>query len=523
MAAGGGMLSLDPAAAFGWSPFAIAMRVAIVALVLAAAGCWAGRRGQSMRLAGGVTTALLVAVAATSVAGHVAGRAGWPGVLLDAFHQGAVAVWLGALPAAFVLGRRAAPDGGLTLRLLRAHGPVAMVAAPTVVLTGIAGSPLVLGSARDLVGTDYGNVLVAKVTLLAVALGIGAVNHLALRGRGRAAVLRLVGAEIVVGALAVALAASMVTIQPAAGRPAIQTESLVRPAHFFAVVGPSRVHVAVSLPTPGTQAYRVTVRDALTGAPRTDVQKVFLRFSPPPAEDVADQRVELTPEGEGLWSASGAYTSIAGTWRLEAIVRRAGARDEHVAFEVDVLSPAAELPPPPDTGFGVPAPIAATWSLLPRGLPGWLPALAALAALVAIGRRPARWTQLGRGAATAALVVSVVAVGSRDLVAAANAPAAGATVAIPAGHAADLGRGRLIYLANCASCHGRAADGAGPLRTVPSAGALTDAVRASSPDVLSYRIAYGVAGTPMPAFAGLLTPDERADLVAFLRHELTDE
>jgi mono/diheme cytochrome c family protein len=55
--------------------------------------------------------------------------------------------------------------------------------------------------------------------------------------------------------------------------------------------------------------------------------------------------------------------------------------------------------------------------------------------------------------------------------------------------------------------------------TQPVAGSLLDAVRATSDAELSYRIAHGVAGTPMPSFAGLLTPDERADLIAYL-HDL---
>ena len=40
---------------------------------------------------------------------------------------------------------------------------------------------------------------------------------------------------------------------------------------------------------------------------------------------------------------------------------------------------------------------------------------------------------------------------------------------------------------------------------------------------LSYRIAYGVAGTSMPPFAGTLIADERADLIAFLRDRADDE
>ena len=106
--------------------------------------------------------------------------------MVDWLHMLAAAAWLGALPALLVLASRGRAAGGPGARplggaLLRRHGGLALVAAPLVALTGIANSPLVLGTPRDVVGSDYGNLLLAKATLLAVALGVGAVNHLALR------------------------------------------------------------------------------------------------------------------------------------------------------------------------------------------------------------------------------------------------------------------------------------------------------------------------------------------------------
>jgi mono/diheme cytochrome c family protein len=76
--------------------------------------------------------------------------------------------------------------------------------------------------------------------------------------------------------------------------------------------------------------------------------------------------------------------------------------------------------------------------------------------------------------------------------------------------------GERIYLANCASCHGINGDGDGPVDIVP-AGPLSDALRAMSDAEVSYRIANGLAGTAMPAFAASLTAQERRDLVTYLR------
>jgi high-affinity iron transporter len=147
--------------------------------------------------------------------------------------------------------------------------------------------------------------------------------------------------------------------------------------------------------------------------------------------------------------------------------------------------------------------------------------MVALAALVGAGwLRPGARRSVLRGALATLAVAAVLPVGSRTLVDAANAPSARDLAAQPpATDSPDLARGGAVYRANCSSCHGLDARGDGAVATQPVADSLLDAVRATSDAELSYRIAYGVAGTPMPPFAGLLTPDERADLIAYL-HEL---
>ena len=61
------------------------------------------------------------------------------------------------------------------------------------------------------------------------------------------------------------------------------------------------------------------------------------------------------------------------------------------------------------------------------------------------------------------------------------------------------------------------------------AGAAVAAALLSTPGAalghaeLSYRTAYGVAGTTMPPFAGILIADERADLIGYLRDRADDQ
>ncbi len=514
--------SLDPAAAFGWTPFAIAMRVAMLGGVASAGigivSLAIGWRGTAAVLAG---ICLGAALAGMSAAGHASSLGGPLNVAIDWLHLVAVAAWLGGLPAVYALARRAA-GGGTTRRMvgdiLRQHGRLALVAGPFVVLTGLANSPLVLGSSRELVASPYGNLLLAKAVLVSVALGIGAANHLLLRGRGRGSTAALVGVELAIAAIAVMAAATMVTIQPGAARQPVITGPTVQPAHFFGEAGPTDVHASVSVPAPGTQTYQVTVRDAASGGPRPDVQKVFLAFTPPDESGLAPERVELERrEIDGLYAAEGAYTPFVGEWDLDVIVRRAGARDESVAFVLPVSEPSPPLiAPPPDTGLGVPAPLAALWGVLPHGPAGWIPAVVAIAAFLAIGSR-FRSAAPVRGALLGLAAILVLSAGSRWVVEAANRPTAAELDEIGNATGGDAGAGQEIYLANCASCHGSDGAGEGPIRVLPIPAPLGETLPAMTDAEVSYRIANGLAGTPMPAFAASLTDQERRDLVAYLR------
>ena len=522
-----GAFVLDVAAPFGWTPFAIAMRVAMIAALAAAlvtGVAMAGwRRHADQRLPAGLAGGCLaIALAGMSVAGHASSLGGPLNAALDWLHLVAAAAWLGGLVAVYPLASRVAEAGGSRAAaardILRRHGRLALVAGPLVVLTGLANSPVVLGTSRELVAGPYGNLLLGKGVLVSVALGIGAVNHLALRGHGRARVAALLSAELMVAVIAVMAAATMVTIQPGAARQAVLTGPSVQPAHFFGEIGPSSIHASVSVPAPGTQSYQVTIRDAARGGPRTDIQKVFLTFTPPQDEELAAERVELMPrEIGGLYTVGGAYTPVVGEWALDVTVRRAGARDESISFGLAVHEAGPPLAsPPPDTGIGVPAPLAALWGVLPAGVPGWIPGLLAIGAFGALGlrrRRPA----LLRAGLLAVGALLLLGAGSRTMIEAANRPTPSDLAVFAPRASGSAESGERIYLANCASCHGRDGAGDGPTRTLPAPRTLVESIAAMSDAELSYRIANGLAGTPMPAFGADLTEQERLDLVSFLR------
>jgi mono/diheme cytochrome c family protein len=119
-----------------------------------------------------------------------------------------------------------------------------------------------------------------------------------------------------------------------------------------------------------------------------------------------------------------------------------------------------------------------------------------------------------------AVVIGLV-VGSRSLVLAVNDPPAAAQAQVnpqPA-TAESIERGRMLYLANCAACHGTGGNGDGP--TAQRAGLVLRPLASSTPGMtdggLAYRIAVGTVGSGMPGFAGTLSETGRWDLVNYLR------
>ncbi|MCB9933854.1 MAG: c-type cytochrome [Planctomycetes bacterium] len=104
-----------------------------------------------------------------------------------------------------------------------------------------------------------------------------------------------------------------------------------------------------------------------------------------------------------------------------------------------------------------------------------------------------------------------------------NKPWPTARVTAPTG---DAERGRLLFLRECAGCHGRDADGDGPaarfmvaLRKPPALakGDFIYMPAGERPlDSIYTVITNGVPGSAMPSFASRLTEQQRADLAAWV-------
>jgi copper transport protein len=114
-------------------------------------------------------TPLLVGVLATiSLAGHAgSGPAAPLGLAADLLHLAGVAVWLGGLAVLLgvVLPRR---DPAELRRVVPRFSQLAFDAVVVIVATGLVQTWRQVGTLDGLVATDYGRLLLAKMTLLNV-------------------------------------------------------------------------------------------------------------------------------------------------------------------------------------------------------------------------------------------------------------------------------------------------------------------------------------------------------------------
>ncbi len=90
----------------------------------------------------------------------------------------------------------------------------------------------------------------------------------------------------------------------------------------------------------------------------------------------------------------------------------------------------------------------------------------------------------------------------------------------PDGLKSDFKRGRGIYMANCTACHGARGDGLGPrahfIQPKPRDFLHIESRRMFNRPALFQAIMMGKAGTVMPAWGAVLTPQQVADVAEFV-------
>src|SRR5581483_6388249 len=228
-----------------------------------------------------------------------------------------------------------------------------------------------------------------------------------------------------------------------------------RPLTLNATAADLTLALAISPGRPGENTYTLSVTDR-SGQPAANVEKAVVRFSFLD-QDLGEVEVPLEPRGAGVYQAQGGQLGLAGAWQAVLLVRRQGLEDARTAVRFDVATPSGAGAQQPTPLAGLPAPSQTT-------------GLATLAALVGIGLGGLAWRRAAGEvrraapglAASVAVVLVGLYVGAQSMV---GAPTlAGANLRDPIlPDQASLARGKQIYDANCAVCHGDTGRGDGPL------------------------------------------------------------
>ena len=481
-----------------WGVFWIARTVAlVVALVLAdqaSSSEVSGRRGvigfAGVALAG---VAMAVTISLGSHAAALIDVA--PALAADLIHLLAVGAWVGGLPVLLLVvweSRRTRSEAGAAADLTEVaarFSAVATVAVGLIVVTGTYSAWLQVLEPSRLWSTDYGVLLLVKLALVAPLLALGGVNlgwtrpRLAVAGtvgaRARNALRTLVVAEIVLAAAVLGVVGFLTEREPArqvSGDVPLAVEGA-------ATSGDASVRVRVVPGRPGPNRLEIEVAPLQGELADTDVE-LQLRYLDTDLGTTVERPVR---NEDGVFAVETDAFTLAGAWQVLAIVRQPGAFDARVPVRLEIGSPTAVGVAEVDT-----AAAARLWGLALAGM-GFVLAAATLARQ---GWAPlVRRVGTGAGFAAILLGAGLLIIGPQQGV----APLA--VNPIPPDDE-SVSAGREIYEAECASCHGPAGRGDGPLAATldPPPLDLVIHVPLHPDDALFGFVFNGIEGTGMPAF-----------------------
>ena len=271
-----------------------------------------------------------VAAAMTATLVSHAAAIGMPvGVVLDYLHVLSISAWTGGIVALLWLVLLGAPElePAVLARTVRRFSIVALASVAVLIATGTLQAFQRLVLLQDLIETPYGIALLVKIVLLAVILGFGAFHLLRAGPRGdRRALIRgtLIETGLLVGVFA---AAGVLTAVPP---PAQNSGAAFDETRHVAGL---RLELVVPTATPGRNRYVLRVHDGLR--PLTDPEKVVLRFTMV-EHDMGESELVTTQRAPGEYVADGSVTAMYGTWKVQAVVRRAGREDATTVFTVPI-------------------------------------------------------------------------------------------------------------------------------------------------------------------------------------------
>lgn len=281
----------------------------------------------TQRLALVTAACLLALVASTGHAGATPGFSGRVHLLSDMVHLLSAGAWVGALPAfAVLLGeayRRNDPAWrAIAIRTTRRFGWLGMVCVATLLVSGAFNSWNLLAGPRDLVATDYGQLLLLKIVLFGAMVTIAAVNRYRLTPQLPApAALRALQrnslAETALGIGVLLLVGALGILEPMTHA---HPSSLPIPADAtFVHMHSSEAMAEVTIDPARAGSATVTIRVSREDSTKFAVREVKLVLDPPAAGAMPVERAAMRM-ADGTWRAAEVGIPKAGNWTVRLII-----------------------------------------------------------------------------------------------------------------------------------------------------------------------------------------------------------
>ncbi|HVO71046.1 MAG TPA: CopD family protein, partial [Aggregatilineaceae bacterium] len=431
---------------------------------------------------------------------------------VDWIHLLALAIWLGGLVALALALRwlQSAPSPVAMAQVARRFFQVALLCLVVVILTGVYRAADAVGDPANLIDTAYGMATLVKLGLLIPLLGLVVWNRITIPRRPDAEprvsqvaswyrrTLWTAGVEAALG-LTILLMASILTDLPLPrdlfGAGLVQHQQ----------VADLRVILAANPGQPGKNSIDMYLRDPI-GRPIVNASKVALTFSMLDhnmgvGEAVADNA------GSGRYTARGSYLEMVGTWRVGAVIGRAGRGDVQTAFVLPI-----------GLATGTPGPLVLAYPS--RALFG----LELIVAGIVLGVSAPRFRRIGEWARVLSILfaVTIGLVGAGIISSgfvAGYVQASTVNNPVPA-DTASLARGQQFYQTLCSACHGVAGRGDGPASAglqPPPADLRVHMAAGHTDGQLFEWISNGIPNTAMPAFGSRLSENDRWNVINYLR------
>ena len=467
--------------------------------------------------------AWLASAAAISHGAAIAAGGVW-GALFDALHLGAAALWIGMLAILVVVLRRGrdAPARHWRIALVQRFSAIAAATVPIVLAAGLLNALIQIPDARGLTETDWGAAFIAKLIALLLLFVAAATNAVVLRPRAAqgghwraerwfAPMMRI---ELALAAVVLVITGALTQLpSPASALP--DTEQRDNTITQTVARADLLAQLTISPNLVGFNRWEIRITDADGQPPANPVEAVRLRFryDDPGVGPVAAPAVA---EGGGVFSLEGAYFGLAGSWTVEAELRRASGDDLIAAVQTDVV-PGYQTVLPWDTG--APGALALPLTQMDWNGVGALWAFV-IGGLLLANRRQLR-DRFGFRAGDASLAGGALGLIAAVVLLTGLHVDPGRTLQNPVERTSEsVERGAALFARNCASCHGDTGAGDGPLAdTLPAPPANFTVHVPFHPDgVLFAWITDGIRGTGMPAWRNQLSEQQRWDLVNFLRN-----